>query len=304
MESIVVVLSGEKVWNVHNSFLLELPRVEQKYKPRAADLEGFQSEAIILAPGDVLLIPSGLVHEARCVVSPCLHLTFGIEIDPPFQWEGLLHALVQNGAFHRIAVTGSTECRGLEETTWTQATLLHLVSLMRRSVMHSYLGCSRDYNPQWLRGLALDKTRGVLLRSLFPLESNRLLFVSRTKRKIRFRQVLLVLLQATEENKEKDAAADRAKNMICAGMDALNDDLYLETLVRDSLFDHGLSREPLGGGPGPSLHNELVSAVDSLAEKGTGLFDDAVATVEAHAASEARGWSAEQLRHLRRHQMF
>ena len=52
--------------------------------------------------------------------------------------------------------------------------------------------------------------------------------------------MLLVLLQATEENKEKDAAADRAKNMICAGMDALNDDLYLETLVRDSLFDHGL----------------------------------------------------------------
>ena len=117
--------------------------------------------------------------------------------------------------------------------------------------------------------------------------------------------MLSVLLQATQDNKEKDTTDDRVENMICAGMDALNDDLYLETLVRDSLFDHRLSTEALGGEPGPfSLHNQLVSAVDSLTKKGMGLFDDAVATVEAHAASEARGWSAEQRRHLGRHQMF
>ncbi|ONK79454.1 uncharacterized protein A4U43_C01F6530 [Asparagus officinalis] len=80
-----------------------LPRL---YEPVAtvSSLKNDESGDIqyILNSGDVLYIPRGFVHEARTVSNEnesrhdtssgfSLHLTLGIEVEPPFEWEGFAH---------------------------------------------------------------------------------------------------------------------------------------------------------------------------------------------------------------------
>ena len=72
--------------------------------------EGWMAQSILSIPserelvceqlkqGDILHLPSGFVHSAHVqdLSSPSIHLSFGIEVDVAFRWEGLLHAIVRS----------------------------------------------------------------------------------------------------------------------------------------------------------------------------------------------------------------
>ncbi|KAJ4830785.1 hypothetical protein Tsubulata_031165 [Turnera subulata] len=96
----VCQLFGTKKWKVFSQPDFQLPRL---YDPLDSqhDFEAEISLAgcrnILLKEGDILYIPRGFAHEA-CTDGGSddfsgfsLHVTFGIEVEPPFEWEGFVH---------------------------------------------------------------------------------------------------------------------------------------------------------------------------------------------------------------------
>ncbi|KAL0346047.1 UNVERIFIED_CONTAM: Bifunctional lysine-specific demethylase and histidyl-hydroxylase NO66 [Sesamum radiatum] len=100
----VCQLIGAKRWTIFPRPDTQLPRL---YEP-CDSLHDLQDESckvdecqhFLLKEGDVLYIPRGFPHEARTGIDNdqnvndttgfSLHLTLAIEIEPPFEWEGLL----------------------------------------------------------------------------------------------------------------------------------------------------------------------------------------------------------------------
>ncbi len=106
MESIIVQLSGSKTWNIAGT-IVPLSRADLKFKPSLTQIEELQTKknsstppvVVDLLAGDVLYIPSGLIHEAKTKEEaaaikrdaltapsvstpppPSIHLTIGVEI--------------------------------------------------------------------------------------------------------------------------------------------------------------------------------------------------------------------------------
>ncbi|KAL5699668.1 hypothetical protein ACHQM5_030540 [Ranunculus cassubicifolius] len=100
----VCQLFGQKQWTVYPCSTLHLPRL---YEPLGsvvgpeADIP--ESKHFVLGEGDILYIPRGCPHEACTRLNDSgtnmddsstgfsFHLTLGIEIEPPFEWEGFAH---------------------------------------------------------------------------------------------------------------------------------------------------------------------------------------------------------------------
>ncbi|XP_004301410.1 PREDICTED: uncharacterized protein LOC101300921 [Fragaria vesca subsp. vesca] len=92
---------GCKKWRVSSQSNVQLPRL---YDPldRLYGSEVHNSmdncKQYLLREGDILYIPRGVLHEA-CTenvsldgsASCSLHITLGIEVEPPFEWEGFVH---------------------------------------------------------------------------------------------------------------------------------------------------------------------------------------------------------------------
>ncbi|KAK8951519.1 hypothetical protein KSP39_PZI003493 [Platanthera zijinensis] len=94
---------GQKQWRIFPRAEAFLPRL---YEPLLAEKSLRQDEAgcmdVLMREGDILYIPRGYPHEAHtifnmdesCEDSPSrfsMHLTLGIEVEPPFEWEGFTH---------------------------------------------------------------------------------------------------------------------------------------------------------------------------------------------------------------------
>ncbi|XP_042498016.1 uncharacterized protein LOC122076663 isoform X2 [Macadamia integrifolia] len=102
----VCQLLGVKLWTVFSKVAVLLPRL---YEPldnlpgTEDDSDASQYKQFLLGEGDILYIPRGCPHEARtitddggplgndCSTGYSLHLTLGIEVEPPFEWEGFSH---------------------------------------------------------------------------------------------------------------------------------------------------------------------------------------------------------------------
>eukprot|EP00850_Spirogloea_muscicola_P000366 SM000001S04768 [mRNA] locus=s1:2084660:2088644:+ [translate_table: standard] len=92
----VCQLAGQKQWKVFPP-QVQLPRL---YSVRSrSQVDNVHPCIFNLQPGDALYIPRGWPHEALNVATkgdcnsrePSLHITFGVEVESPFEWEGLLH---------------------------------------------------------------------------------------------------------------------------------------------------------------------------------------------------------------------
>ncbi|XP_038994514.1 uncharacterized protein LOC120118552 isoform X4 [Hibiscus syriacus] len=96
----VCQIFGSKQWKIFSRPNGQLPRLydtcnilNNETIDSARDCYHF-----LLNEGDVLYIPRGFPHEA-CThydkqdgsVGFSLHLTFGVEVEPPFEWEGFMH---------------------------------------------------------------------------------------------------------------------------------------------------------------------------------------------------------------------
>ncbi|KAK9269787.1 hypothetical protein L1049_001565 [Liquidambar formosana] len=99
----VCQLLGSKQWKIFAQPIVRLPRL---YEPldslHGSEVESPMAECrqLLLREGDVLYIPRGFPHEACTVADDgepngstgfSLHLTFGIEVEPLFEWEGFAH---------------------------------------------------------------------------------------------------------------------------------------------------------------------------------------------------------------------
>ncbi|XP_010265398.1 PREDICTED: uncharacterized protein LOC104603153 isoform X2 [Nelumbo nucifera] len=102
----VCQLLGTKKWTVFSRPTVQLPRL---YEPLDCILRSeddcveSKHMQFLLSEGDILYIPRGCPHEA-CTVTDnsvstaddgstgfSLHLTLGVEVEPPFEWEGFAH---------------------------------------------------------------------------------------------------------------------------------------------------------------------------------------------------------------------
>ncbi|MFT4552526.1 MAG: ribosomal protein L16 Arg81 hydroxylase [Chlamydiales bacterium] len=77
-EVFIVQLEGSKLWKLYDT-LLDFPMPNQPVYsefPQGTSL-GSPTMEVEMFPGDVLYIPGGLVHEAKCFETASLHLTLG-----------------------------------------------------------------------------------------------------------------------------------------------------------------------------------------------------------------------------------
>lgn len=91
-------LFGKKRWRVSSTSATILPRL---YESTADVYDGLCEDIqYLLNEGDILYIPRGFLHEACTIIDEndfdgaanfSLHLTFGIEVEAPFEWEGFTH---------------------------------------------------------------------------------------------------------------------------------------------------------------------------------------------------------------------
>ncbi|RZC71166.1 hypothetical protein C5167_034430 [Papaver somniferum] len=99
-------LLGQKRWVVSPRQTSLLPRLYEPLRCLTGSEDGidaFECKQFLLQEGDILYIPRGCPHEAYTMTDDdvpekddvstgsSLHLTLGIEIEPPFEWEGFAH---------------------------------------------------------------------------------------------------------------------------------------------------------------------------------------------------------------------
>ncbi|GAQ83833.1 hypothetical protein KFL_001640080 [Klebsormidium nitens] len=90
----VCQLAGSKLWRLYEP--LESEQMPRLYAPRLEpELAGSICSEFKMRKGDVLYIPRGWTHVATALDVESLHVTFGVEVEEPFSWEGFLNAAVQ-----------------------------------------------------------------------------------------------------------------------------------------------------------------------------------------------------------------
>ncbi|XVF63485.1 hypothetical protein PTKIN_Ptkin09bG0090400 [Pterospermum kingtungense] len=95
----VCQIFGSKQWKISSQPNVQLPRLYDTCSIQ--NDEGINNSRancynFLLNEGDVLYIPRGFPHEACTNYTDgsagfSLHLTLGIEVEPPFEWEGFMH---------------------------------------------------------------------------------------------------------------------------------------------------------------------------------------------------------------------
>lgn len=93
MDAFVLQVEGSKRWRLYDA-LVEQPRPDMQFKPTTQEV-GEPFIDFVLEAGDLLYLPSGLIHEALTEMedgsgSSSLHLTVGVETTVMGSWESLL----------------------------------------------------------------------------------------------------------------------------------------------------------------------------------------------------------------------
>ncbi|XP_065850657.1 uncharacterized protein [Euphorbia lathyris] len=107
----VCQIYGNKQWTVFSEPSMQLPRLYDHVDSQQclnSESTLANRKTLFLSEGDVLYVPRGFAHEA-CTENTgsgelgrfSLHVTFGIEVEPPFEWAGFAHV-----ALHRWNQTG------------------------------------------------------------------------------------------------------------------------------------------------------------------------------------------------------
>ncbi|KAF6161771.1 hypothetical protein GIB67_013848 [Kingdonia uniflora] len=149
----VCQLLGNKLWTVLPRPTSYLPRL---YEPLDI-LLGSKGETDVsscrqfsLREGDILYIPRGCLHEActkevdsisemeNGLAEFSLHLTFGIEVEPPFEWEGFAHVALRRWN------NNQNQTPQLETCTNSLKGVLHSFSF---NLLHIGIQLIGSYNP-------------------------------------------------------------------------------------------------------------------------------------------------------------
>ncbi|XP_054792588.1 uncharacterized protein LOC129320220 isoform X2 [Prosopis cineraria] len=94
----VCQIFGSKQWTVFSQPSQLLPRLYDDLRGYDVNCTMAGKKEFLLREGDVLYIPRGFPHEAYTKSGPddvssgfSLHLTLSVEVEPPFEWEGVAH---------------------------------------------------------------------------------------------------------------------------------------------------------------------------------------------------------------------
>ena len=100
-DGFVVQCLGTKQWRVYADYTqrTELPHPDTDWDPARFRPLG-EPQSLVLGTGDVLYLPRGVMHEARCTDRASLHLTVSIE---PLDWAGLARRALAQAAHADVA---------------------------------------------------------------------------------------------------------------------------------------------------------------------------------------------------------
>lgn len=122
MDAFVLQVDGSKRWRLYDA-LIEQPRPDMVFKPAPRDI-GEPFADFVLEAGDLLYLPSGIIHEAFCeseAGNSSLHLTVGIETTVLGSWESLLLELVVMATSTATCDVDAASLMGFQcpkNTTW------------------------------------------------------------------------------------------------------------------------------------------------------------------------------------------
>ncbi|KAF7806709.1 Bifunctional lysine-specific demethylase and histidyl-hydroxylase NO66 [Senna tora] len=131
----VCQIFGSKQWTVYSKPCQLLPRLYDDLHGSDINSTTAGTREFLLREGDVLYIPRGFPHEAYtksgsddCSSGFSLHLTLSVEVEPPFEWEGVAHF-----ALHCWSENLKRPCND-GFTSWSQKLDLLSVNLLHFSI--------------------------------------------------------------------------------------------------------------------------------------------------------------------------
>lgn len=124
MDAFVLQVEGSKRWRLYDA-LVEQPRPDMQFKPTQQEI-GEPFIDFVLEAGDLLYLPSGLIHEALTELEDgsggsSMHLTVGVETAVLGSWESLLLEVV---VVATAAAAAAGEDKSMLPSSW--AGLLNL----------------------------------------------------------------------------------------------------------------------------------------------------------------------------------
>ena len=102
MESYIVQISGVKTWTLAQGGV-PLSRSDLIYKPKNSQI-GETIATIDMRPGDVMYLPSGVVHQAHTSGTESVHLTIAVEVPDTCTISSLAKGVAEAVAFSDISV--------------------------------------------------------------------------------------------------------------------------------------------------------------------------------------------------------
>jgi ribosomal protein L16 Arg81 hydroxylase len=112
-DAFVLQLEGSKEWRLYD-FCAEQPLRGRHFDVPASAL-GEPSLVLRLAPGDLLYLPRGLVHEAHSTDTSSLHLTLGVS---SVHWMDLLREAIANRALAELPLRRTLPPLSTDYRTW------------------------------------------------------------------------------------------------------------------------------------------------------------------------------------------
>ncbi|KAL1335468.1 hypothetical protein AAHE18_11G249500 [Arachis hypogaea] len=195
----VCQIFGSKQWTVFSQSSQLLPRLYDDLNGSDIDYTKAGKREFFLKEGDVLYIPRGFPHEAYTTSgdgSPefSLHLTLSIEVEPPFEWEGITHF-----ALH---CWGENQKRPCFDGLNSLSHKLHLVSV---NLLHVAIGIIGNLDPSFRKACltAAFTLQPDVYNRISQCQKNYFLhLVNKVRTESRFLEVLNSIEVAVQKNED------------------------------------------------------------------------------------------------------
>ncbi|MGK7877583.1 MAG: cupin domain-containing protein [Xenococcaceae cyanobacterium] len=132
----ILQVEGSKDWRIYEP-LVQLPISRNKYTQNLSESElGAPLSEVNLAPGDMLYLPRGYIHQAHTTETPSMHLTVGVNV---FTWSDLVTRLLISVSQKTLAFRKALPM-GFSHQEETKAMMKdHLTELLELLMKHASL---------------------------------------------------------------------------------------------------------------------------------------------------------------------
>ncbi|KAF5748651.1 hypothetical protein HS088_TW04G00609 [Tripterygium wilfordii] len=198
----VCQLFGTKRWTVSSQPTVHLPRLYDhvgNLHALGVEHSTVPCEQFLVREGDILYIPRGFSHKA-CTddgsAEFSLHLTFGIEVEPPFEWEGFAHIALYCWNQTQRPIH-STSLESLSE-------VVHVMSMNLLHAMISFIG-ERETDPTFRKACLAAALPSALDTNGWLALNQKAIFchlIDKISKDSRFSEVLRSMEVAMQKNED------------------------------------------------------------------------------------------------------